>query len=149
MAETAAAGEDIGAISATDLDNDTLTYSIKNDSGLFEIVATSGQGQLRTKGALDYDTGTARSHTIVVEVTDNKDIDGMADTVIDDTITVTVNVIPVDEPPVISGLQTVDWPENAAGTIATYMASDPEGVVTLFILPTQGTTSHSTSRRTG
>ena len=138
VAETAAAGEDIGAISATDLDNDTLTYSIKNDTGLFEIVATSGQGQLRTKGALDYDTGTARSHTIVVEVTDNKDIDGMADTVIDDTITVTVNVLPVDEPPVISGLQTVDWPENAAGTIATYMASDPEGVVTLFDLVETG-----------
>ena len=50
VAETAAAGEDIGAISATDLDNDTLTYSIKNDSDLFEIVASSGQGQLRTKG---------------------------------------------------------------------------------------------------
>ena len=131
--ENTPAGQDIGtAISATDLDNDPLTYSIKNDSGLFEIVATSGQGQLRTKGALDYET--TRSHTVVVEVTDNKDIDGVADTVIDDTITVTINVLPVDEPPVISGPQTVDWSENAAGRIATYMARDPEGAATFLSL---------------
>ena len=133
MEENTPAGQDIGtAISATDLDNDPLTYSIKNDSGLFEIVATSGQGQLRTKGALDYET--TRSHTVVVEVTDNKDIDGVADTVIDDTITVTINVLPVDEPPVISGPQTVDWSENAAGTIATFTASDPEGVAVFLSL---------------
>ena len=135
--ENTPADQDIGdAITATDLDSDTLTYSIKNDSGLFEIVTITGAGQLRTKGVLDYET--TRSHTIVVEVTDSKDIDGMADTVIDDEITVTINVLPVDEPPVISGPQTVDWPENAAGTIATYTAGDPEGVATFLDLVDTG-----------
>ena len=135
--ENTPADQDIGdAITATDLDSDTLTYSIKNDSGLFEIVTITGAGQLRTKGVLDYET--TRSHTIVVEVTDSKDIDGMADTVIDDEITVTINVLPVDEPPVISGPQTVDWPENAAGTIATYTAADPEGVATFLDLVDTG-----------
>ena len=129
--ENTAAHENIGEpVAATDLDNDPLTYAIRNDSGLFAIVASTGQ--LRTKGSLDYETRT--SHTIVVEVTDNKDIDGVADTVIDDTITVTINVLPVDEPPVITGPQTVDWSENAAGTIATYMARDPEGAATFLSL---------------
>ena len=129
VAENTAAHENIGEpVAATDLDNDPLTYAIRNDSGLFAIVASTGQ--LRTKGSLDYETRT--SHTIVVQVTDNKDIDGVADTVIDDTITVTINVLPVDEPPVITGPQTVDWSENAAGTIATYMARDPEGAATFL-----------------
>ena len=78
----------------------------------------------RTMGALNYE-GTRR-YTVVVEVTDNKDIDGMADAVIDDTIMVTITVTDENEPPTISGPQTVDWNENAAGTIATYTTTDPE-----------------------
>ena len=121
--ENTPAGQDIGtAISATDLDNDPLTYAIRNDSELFAIVASTGQ--LRTKGSLDYETRT--SHTIVVEVTDNKDIDGVADMVIDDEIQVTITIEDVNEPAIISGPQTVDWLENTAGTIATYTASDPD-----------------------
>ena len=131
--ENTPAGQDIGtAISATDLDNDPLTYAIRNDSELFAIVASTGQ--LRTKGSLDYET--TRSHTVVVEVTDNKDIDGVADTVIDDEIRVTVNVLAVDEPPVISGPQTVDWNENRAGTITSFRARDPERAsVVLTLVP--------------
>ena len=128
--------QDIGApVAATDPDSDTLTYSIKDGSDLFEI---DSSGQLRTKAAVDYEIPRSHRHTIVVQVTDSKDIDGVADTVIDDTITVTITVTNVDDPPVITGLQTVDWPENAAGTIATYGASDPEGEVTLFDLVDTG-----------
>ena len=131
--ETAGEGENIGdPVDATDTESDPLAYSIKNDSGLFAIDPHSGQ--LRTNGALDYETRT--SHTVVVQVTDNKDIDGMADPMIDDETRVTVNVLAVDEPPIITGLQTVDWLENAAGTIATYRASDPEGAsVVLTLVP--------------
>ena len=128
--------QDIGApVAATDPDGDTLTYSIKDGSDLFEI---DSSGQLRTKAAVDYEIPTSHSHTIVVQVTDSKDIDGVADTVIDDTINVTITVTNVDDPPVITGPQTVDWPENAAGTIATYGASDPEGETTLFDLVDTG-----------
>ena len=121
--ENTPAGQDIGtAISATDLDNDPLTYAIRNDSELFAIVASTGQ--LRTKGSLDYETMT--SHTIVVQVTDNKDIDGVADMVIDDEIQVTITIEDVNEPAIISGPRTPDWLENTAGTIATYTARDPD-----------------------
>ena len=124
--------QDIGApVAATDPDGDTLTYSIKDGSDLFEI---DSSGQLRTKAAVDYEIPRSHRHTIVVQVTDSKDIDGVADTVIDDTINVTITVTNVDDPPVITGPQTVDWPENAAGTITTYRASDPEGVATFLSL---------------
>ena len=134
--ETAGEGENIGGpVDATDTESDPLAYSIKNDSGLFAIDPHSGQ--LRTNGALDYETRT--SHTVVVQVTDNKDIDGVADTVIDDEIRVTVNVLAVDEPPVISGPQTVDWNENRAGTIASFTARDPERApVVLTLVPGRG-----------
>ena len=129
--ENTPAGEDIGTpITATEFDSgDTLTYSIRNGSTVFEIDASSGQ--LQTLGALNYE-GT-RSYSVVVEVTDNKDIDGMADTVIDDTIAVTINVTNVDEPAIISGPQTVDWNENTAGTIATYTATDPDPADQAFL----------------
>ena len=141
VAETAGEGENIGdPVDATD--TDPLAYSIKNDSGLFAIDPHSGQ--LRTNDALDYETRT--SHTVVVQVTDNKDIDGVADTVIDDEISVTVNVLPVDEPPIISGPQTVDWNENRAGTIASFTARDPEGApVALTLVAGRGTNSFQLS----
>ena len=134
--ENTPADQDIGTpITATELDSgDTLTYSIRNGSTVFEIDASSGQ--LETLGALNYE-GT-RSYSVVVEVTDNKDIDGMADTVIDDTIAVTINVTDENEPAIISGPQTVDWNENTAGTIATYTATDPEGVATFLSLIDMG-----------
>ena len=122
------------AITASDFENDTLTYSIRGGSSLFDI--DDGNGQILTMGGLDYETRTR--HTIVVQVTDNKDIDGMADPTIDDTITVTINVTDVDEPPTISGPQTVEWNENRAGTIATYTARDPEGLAVFLTLTDLG-----------
>ena len=134
--ETALAEQDIGlAIAATDLDNDTLTYSIRGGSTLFAIAENAGQ--LQTKGALNYE-GT-RSYSVVVQVTDNKDIDGMADTVIDDTIMVSITVTNEDEPAIIIGPQTVDWNENTAGTVATFSASDPDAGDPVFLTLIDGT----------
>ena len=82
-------------------------------------------------GALNYED--TPSYSVVVEVTDNKDIDGMADTVIDDTITVTITVTDVDEPAIIDGPRTVDWNENTAGTIASYTATDPDPADDAFL----------------
>ena len=68
MAENTAAGEDIGtAVSATDADADTLTYSLGGeDAGDFAI--DTGTGQLRTSAALDYETET--SYAVTVGVSD-------------------------------------------------------------------------------
>ena len=43
------------------------------------------------------------------------------------SLAVTVTLTDVDEPPVITGPPSVDFDENATGTVATYSADDPEG----------------------
>ena len=90
VAENTAAGENIGeAIAATDVNDDTLTYTLVEgvsnpDAAAFDIVHTSGQ--LQTKGALDYETKNA--YTVQVTVSDGS---------LSNTIRVTVNVTDVDE----------------------------------------------------
>ena len=94
IAENTASGQHIGtAITATDADNDTLTYTLGGtDAATFEIDTTTGQ--LKTKAALDYETKT--TYTVTVTVSDGS---------LTDTITVTINVIDVNDtvivPPVV------------------------------------------------
>ena len=87
--EDAATGANIGApISATDQDNDTLTYSLGGtDAASFMIDTTDGQ--LKIKAALDYETKTL--YSVTINVTDD------ADNSLTDTIVVTINVTNVHE----------------------------------------------------
>ena len=51
------------------------------------------------------------------------------------SLAVTVTLTDVDEPPVITGPASVDFDENATGTVATYSALDPEaGTVALRLI---------------
>ena len=138
VAENMPANRNIGApVAATDADNNRLTYSISGtDAAFFDVVATSGQ--LRTKAALDHESRDSYSFTMSVH--DGKDIYGNADTTIDDTISVTVTVNDVDEPPVIAGAATVDdYDENGTGDVAYYAADDPEGATTIITWSLGGT----------
>ena len=124
--ENTPAGRNIGdPIRATDADSSRLTYSISGpDASSFDVVASSGQ--LRTKAALDYESRDSYSFTMSVH--DGRDVHGYVDTTVDDTISVTVTVEDVDEPPEISGVTTIsNYDENGAGDVAAYTASDPEG----------------------
>ena len=57
------------AISATDADNDSLTYSLEGtDAGKFTVVSTSGQ--LQTKVGESYDREADASHSVRVKVVD-------------------------------------------------------------------------------
>ncbi len=87
VAENTGSGVDIGsAVSATDEDNDTLTYSLGGtDASSFSIGSTNGQ--LRTSAALDYETKS--SYSVTINVSDGK---GGSD-----TINITINVTDVDE----------------------------------------------------
>ena len=87
VAENTAPGKNIGEpFTATDADNDTLTYTLVGpDASSFSIVSPSGQ--LKTKVALDYETKT--SYVVVVIVSDgNGGRDG---------VSVTINVTDVNE----------------------------------------------------
>ena len=89
IAENTGSGENIGAaLAATDVDEDTLTYSLGGtDASSFSIVSTSGQ--LRTKAALDHETKASYSVTVTATDGDN----------LSDTTTVTINVTNVNEAP--------------------------------------------------
>ena len=86
VAENTAAGENIGsAVSATDVDNDDLTYTLGGtDAASFSIV--SGTGQLQTSAALDHETKDSYSVTVTV-----------SDGSLTDSISVTINITDINE----------------------------------------------------
>ena len=125
VAENTAAGEDIGApVEAGDDDGDSLTYTLGgDDAASFAIVA--GSGQLQTRGALDFETKAL--YSVIVSVSDKKDAGGNADTVVDDTIDVTISVTNVNERPTLTGDFEVSAPEHGDLLVTRYTANDPEG----------------------
>ena len=118
IAENTTAGRNIGSpVSATDADNDTLTYTFSStDANAFSIERTTGQ--LKTRAALDYET--KRSYTVTITVSDGS---------LSDTITVTINITDISEVPTT----TVGQPEVcqvgdvlAPGESCTYPGTDTE-----------------------
>ncbi len=111
VAENTGSGADIGsAVSATDSDKDTLTYSLSGaDASSFSIDSTTGQ--LRTSGALDYETKSSYSVAITVS-------DGNGGS---DSISVTINVTNVDESP------TNNAPEFTDGSSLTLTVAENTG----------------------
>ena len=107
IAENSAAGANVGAaVTATDPESDALTYSLTGtDASKFNIGASSGQITVKTGNIPDYEAKT--SYSVTVNVTDKKKADGTADTAIDDTIAVTINVTDVAEPPAAPAAPTV------------------------------------------
>ena len=119
IAENPAEKQNIGApFLATDPDaGETLTYTLDGtDAASFGIITTSGQ--LQTKADLDFEEKA--SYTVTVTATDSSDTS--------DTITVTITVTDENEPPSVSGQTNVSYEENRTDTVATYIASDPEGI---------------------
>ena len=135
--ENTAPGANIGArITAADADNDVLTYSISGpEAAFFEFVETSGQ--LRTKEPLDHESRATYSFDISVH--DSKDVHGNADTTIDDTISVTVTVNDVNEPPEVTGDTDITIDENTVDFSGFYAASDPVGTSSTFTWSLSGT----------
>ena len=112
IAENTAANISIGtAITATDADNDPLTYTLGGtDASAFDIDTTSGQ--LQTKAVLDYETKSAYTITITV-------FDGS----LTDTIDVTINITDIDELPTTTGICKVG-DILAPGESCTYPDTD-------------------------
>ena len=127
LPENSGAGVDVvgGVVAATDGDSDTLTYSLTGtDAARFEI-DSSGQIKVKTGSTHTFNfESSKKSYSVTVNVRDSKDAAGAADTVIDDTITVAINLTNVNEAPTITNLlDTPNAPENSSGTILL-MASD-------------------------
>ena len=125
--ENAESGETIGAplmIEDDDLPNDSHTYTLGGtDAGSFDIGA--GDGQLMTKAELDYEDKD--TYTVVVTVED-----GSGESNDTDRITVTIEVMDLDEKPGIVGVENIDHEENDTGPVVTLTADDPESVTPIY-----------------
>ena len=126
VAENSPARTPVGApVAATDDDNDPLGYSLSGDgAGSFSI---DSDGQISVGDTTTLDHESKDSYQFTLSVSDNKDANGNADDVIDDTIAVTVTVSDVDEAPVLSGPSVVGYDENGTSEVAGYAATDPDG----------------------
>ncbi|MEB3277982.1 MAG: cadherin domain-containing protein, partial [Lyngbya sp.] len=89
IGEDAANSATVGTVTASDEDGDNLTYSITagNDDGIFGIDDT-GKITIADNTKLDYETTT--SYDLTVQVSDGS---------LSESVTVTVNVTDVEEPP--------------------------------------------------
>ena len=112
VAENTAAGQNVGAVlTATDDDNDPLTYTLEGaDASSFDIVTTSGSGQIRTKAGVTYDHETKSTYSVTVKVDD-----GNGGT---DTIAVTITVTDVNEPPGRPAAPTVTATPNTTDSLS-------------------------------
>ena len=130
IAEGDVAGRNIGEpVTATHADSKgTLVYSLGGtDDTSFAIDTTTGQ--LKTNADLDHET--KNEYTVTVSVSDGMDSYEETDTVVDDTIEVTITVTDVNEPPAFAddAPATQDVPENTATDVSIgspYTASDPD-----------------------
>ncbi len=113
IAENSPAGTAVGApVTAADRDGDALTYALTGSS-TFVIDPASGQIRVATGAVLDYEARS--SYSVTLTVTDGKDAAGATDPAIDDTVTVTITVLNVNEPPAAPAAPAVT-PAAAAPT---------------------------------
>ena len=124
VAENSLQGVHIGGVvSATGGDADPLHYTLSGtDASSFDIVSTSGQIRTTSTG---YNYETKNSYTVTVNVSDSKDAAGNDDSnSVDDSITVTINLLDVNEQPAISTTQTAISVAENQTSVLTYMATD-------------------------
>ena len=132
IAENTVAGEYIGvAVTATDPNDDSLTYSLDGTDGAsFSIERSSGQ--LQTKASLNREEKD--TYMVTVTATDPSGLSA--------TVNVTIKITDVPEPPVItvggglaiSGMISVDYAENGTDAVATYTASGPDASMATWSL---------------
>ena len=107
------------------------------DDTSFAIETTTGQ--LKTKTVFDYETDV-RSYTVTISVSDGMDDYSNTDSVVDDSITVTINVTNVNEDPTFAddAPTTLSVDENSATdtdiTDGLFKADDPEGDMPIYSL---------------
>ncbi len=126
IAENHDSGAAVGAVTASDKEGDVLTYSLAS-GGDNDSFAIDAAGSITVASGITLDYETQASYTVTARVTDGEDADGKTETkaTIDDTISVTITVENVDEPPgaptgvtVVGptpGSLTVVWTAPSAG----------------------------------
>ena len=134
VAENATAGDVGAAVTATDADGDTLTYSVAatTDSDAtehltafnedFGLDAAAGQITVRPGAVIDFETRD--TYTVLYQVTDSEDAAGEPSPAIDDSLTLTVTVTNANEAGAVSISGTAQ-----VGAVLTASLADPDGSV--------------------
>ena len=119
VSEEAPHGTAVGEpITATDEDDDDLTYTLSGDDvEYFEIGGSSGQITVAVQVLPDADTKAG--YNLIVTATDEAEETA--------AIAVTISVTVPNSPPTITGPASVNYPENDTTTVATYSITDPDG----------------------
>jgi hypothetical protein len=143
--ENSTNGTSIGTVVATDPDaGQALTFSIisGNTSSAFTINASSGAISVANSGALNYET--TPSFSLVIKVQDNGS-PGM-----NAQATITINLLNLNEPPVIAN-QSFSINENSANgtSIGTVAANDPDAGQSLTYSIVSGNTGSAFSLNSG
>ena len=124
----------VGTVTATDIENDSLTYSLTDDAdGRFTIDSDSGEISVADSSLLDHDSNA--SHTITVQVNDGT---------LSNTRDYTIDVTNIDEAPTASdNMLTTSEDISYTLTQADLGYSDEEGAalsaVEITTLPASGT----------
>ena len=127
VSEDAVTGARLGAaVLASDADNDKLTYSLATGDDAANFIVDASTGKLRVAAGALLDFETKPSLTVVVQVTDGQDSGHNSDSSIDDTITVTVDLINADE----AGKVSLSIPRPKYGEAVTASLTDPDGGTT-------------------
>ncbi len=122
--ESSAPGTRVGAaVTATDPEGDTLTYSLASgmDSDKFVVEPATGRLEVAADAVLDYEADP--SLIVELQVSDGKDANHQQDSTADDTIEVVIDLINVDEPGQI-GLSSM---EPMVGTSIKATLTDIDG----------------------
>ena len=123
LIENAPAETRVGAaVTASDAEGNALTYSLATgtDSDKFFVDPASGRLEVASGAVLDYEA--AQSIAVVLQVSDNLNADHQSDSAIDDTITVTIDLVNADEP----GTITLSPAAPEVGTSITATLTDPD-----------------------
>ena len=127
----------VGCYGAADPERAEVTWKALSglDGSKFELIDGTDPctRELRFKEPPDFDARADSNRDDRYQVTLNTSDKASAGK--PGSLAVTVTLTDVDEPPVITGPASVDFDENATGTVATYSALDPEaGTVALRLI---------------
>ena len=128
--ENTAANTVVGTVAATDLDGDSLTYSVGGTDAaqfneVFALNTSTGEITVKTGASINYESAEPTSYRVNVMVTDGEDDSGATQSqpTTDATATVVIEIVNVDEPGTVT-LSTTS-PQLGVGLFATL--TDPDG----------------------
>ena len=120
----------VQSVAATDLDGDSLTYSVGGTDAaqfneVFALNTSTGEITVNTGASINYESAEPTSYRVNVMVTDGEDDSGATQTVptTDATVPVIIRIVNIDEPGTVT--LSTSSPQLGVGLSATL--SDPDG----------------------